>query len=620
MCLSIFSVKAGAGRENDAKELPIPYKVYLLIGFVTLLVVVTIAYSLFTANRMAAKYAPLVDAAMEIKLEASTSHLWFEEVITGDRSVDITEVWRHLDEADWYAQAMLKGGKSIEGTFIALKDPQLRAQVEQVRQKIKQFREIGEQRYAMQNGGKTGSQLDQKFDTVFADLIRVADDVETRVQLVVMARDLNVFKTIQFGLIVTCLILAMIIAVVIHRFDRQRSLDFLEIQDAKLLAQQNEKWLSTTMESMGDAVIITDPEGIVTYLNPVATFLTGWKPYYAKGKFIRNIFNIINSETGKPAENPVNRIIREKKVIGLANHTVLISKDGEKYPIDDSGAPIVDDQGNLLGVVMIFRDITEKTKAEKKQKQLLKTLEVKNKELKSIVYAASHDLKTPLINIKGFSDELASSCTTLEKLLQENAVEDTLKHEIETLINEDIPQSISFIQLGADKMQMLLDGLLQVSRAGTIEVEVEQLDMNRVIDNIIGSIKFQIEKNKASVVCDNLPPCQGDATQIGQIFSNLIDNAIKYIDETRKPKVHVTGQIKDKMAIYTVADNGLGIAPDYKEKIFEIFHRLDPAGQVTGEGLGLTIVSRILDRHNGSIRVESELGKGSKFVVTLPTV
>ena len=141
--------------------------------------------------------------------------------------------------------------------------------------------------------------------------------------------------------------------------------------------------------------------------------------------------------------------------------------------------------------------------------------------------------------------------------------------------------------------------------------------MNAMLSGIAQAMEFQIQQAKARVRITEVPDCLGDSTQINQVFSNLLDNAIKYLDPKRTGLISVSGRIEEGRSVYIVRDNGIGIARAHQAKIFEIFHRLDPS-RGTGEGLGLTIAQRILERHNGGIRVESEPGNGASFFVSLP--
>ena len=188
---------------------------------------------------------------------------------------------------------------------------------------------------------------------------------------------------------------------------------------------------------------------------------------------------------------------------------------------------------------------------------------------------------------------------------------------VASLLEKDIPESLHFIQTSASKMDTLLSGLLRLSRSGRAALTIAPLDMNNLVSNVIDSSEFQIRKAHARMEVETLPPCHSDGIQLNQVFSNLLSNALKYQDPGRPGVIRISGRKEGKHSVYCVEDNGIGIAPAYLEKIFEIFHRLDP-DRCEGDGLGLTIVKRILVRLEGSIRVESEEGSGTRFYVSVP--
>ncbi|MCF7955376.1 MAG: PAS domain S-box protein [Phycisphaerae bacterium] len=261
--------------------------------------------------------------------------------------------------------------------------------------------------------------------------------------------------------------------------------------------------------------------------------------------------------------------------------------------------------------------IIQRNKTEDELKALLKTLASKNEELESIVYTASHDLRSPLVNIDGFSSELASSCQELTETLTHTDLPENVENSLQTVLKEDIPASLKYIRSSATKMDMLMRGLLKLSRLGREATEIETLDMNELIGNVNLGMQHQIQKQKVELIIDQLPSCLGDKTQISQVFTNLLDNAIKYLDPAKKGKIRISGTSQDGESIYSVKDNGVGINQECHDKIFEVFHRLDPEGSVSGEGIGLTIVKRIIDRHNGRIWLESSVGGGTAFHVAL---
>ena len=295
------------------------------------------------------------------------------------------------------------------------------------------------------------------------------------------------------------------------------------------------------------------------------------------------------------------------------------AKDGEIYWVNTTIYPFVSEDGKPVQYVAIRTDITQRKADEIELQQFASDLAEKNKELEAIVYTVSHDLRSPLLNVQGFARQLAQACASIQGATA--AAHDglvpvaALKAPLETTI----PQALRFISAGVHKMEMLLAGLLRYSRLGRMTLNIGPIPMNELLAEIVAAMRFQIDQAEAEIVVDLLPACRGDRTQTNQVFSNLIDNALKFRDPARPLRITVTGGIASGKALYQVADNGIGIAPSHQAKVFEIFHRLDPE-KTTGEGLGLTIAQLILDRQHGGIRVESQPGQGSSFFVSLPAV
>ena len=323
----------------------------ILIALLTLAIVAMMSYSSYLGREMAVRYAPLIDAAMEIKLEATTAHLWFEEIISGDRSLHIKEIWKHIDEAEWYAHAMLEGGENNEGNFEALDDPRLRQLISKMLIGLKAFRHVAQERWGKQSQSAIGSNVDQRFDSIFSSLIIDADNVETALQQL-MAQQLTQFSNIQTLLLLIVLILGATIGLILYRHDRQHHVDLLALHN------QKEK-LRITLRSIGDAVITTDQSGNVTQMNPIAEQLTGWTIQEAQGISLKTIFPIIDATTRKPIQNPVDKVLETGETVYLSNHATLIAKDEAEYQIADSAAPIRNDSGSILGMVLVFNDVSE---------------------------------------------------------------------------------------------------------------------------------------------------------------------------------------------------------------------------------------------------------------------
>ena len=349
-----------------------------------------------------------------------------------------------------------------------------------------------------------------------------------------------------------------------------------------------------------------------------------------------------------PSENPnpVLRVNRDGAIIYAndAAQTVLKNLDvcvGESVPekwrqsimeaFESSENIIkevwVDDRLFSFGITAVTEagyanlygsDITERKAFEDERERLMAMVTGTNRELESVVRVISHDLRAPLVNIHGFSNELVNDCQRVQEFVNSAGVSQEIRAKLSPVLEESVPQSLEYITKSAEKMDKLLGGLTHLSRVGKARLKIQTLDVNELVNSIVKTMQFQLKEGGIAVTVDALPECRGDEVQINQVFSNLLNNAVKYLDPKRAGEIRVSGCLEDGRSVYRVDDNGIGIAPEHQGKIFELFHRLHPNGKVAGEGIGLSVVMRILDRLEGEIWVESEVGVGSSFFVSLP--
>jgi PAS domain S-box-containing protein len=272
-------------------------------------------------------------------------------------------------------------------------------------------------------------------------------------------------------------------------------------------------------------------------------------------------------------------------------------KDEQGLIVHTVKTPIRDENGEVAGLLGIFWDITEQRLAEERLKKTLEDLARSNKELEQFAYVASHDLQEPL--------RMVSSYTQL------------LERRYKDKLDTDAKEFIAYAVDGANRMQRLIQDLLVYSRVSSRGKSLTPTDCNAVLGTVRINLSVAIEENNARVTHDELPIVMADETQLVQVFQNLIGNAIKFHSE-EPPRIHVSAEKNKKEWIFSVRDNGKGVDPQYHDRIFVIFQRLQGKGEYPGTGIGLAICKRIIERHGGRIWVESEPGKGSTFYFTLP--
>jgi signal transduction histidine kinase len=294
--------------------------------------------------------------------------------------------------------------------------------------------------------------------------------------------------------------------------------------------------------------------------------------------------------------------------------------DGSEILLEVHGTPIKDEAGVVWASLASFSDITERKQREQERERLLRELAQKNDELEKLLYAASHDLRSPLVNIEGFSHRLEKACNELEIMTANSVLAEPIRIRAAELFSAAIPNALRFIRSGVTTMNRLLSGLLQLSRMGRAAVQIQPLEMDLLARQSLDAMRFQIQEAAASVTVGALPVCLGDARLVSQILANLLDNAVKYRDPKRPLTLAISGELQTGEAVYCVADTGIGIAPEHLETIWELFHRLHPERPVPGDGLGLNLVRHGLSRLSGRAWVESTPGQGSRFYFALPSV
>lgn len=363
-----------------------------------------------------------------------------------------------------------------------------------------------------------------------------------------------------------------------------------ELIESKRQMEQIRDLLQTTLTSIADAVVVTDLQGKITFINPVALELTGRTETDALGQPVALVCRLIDETTGKPIEDLVNRSLGGDAVDKPDAQAVnLVAMSGRRIPVDERGAPLRNGQGETIGAVFVFRDITARREAEY-------ALVRSNEDLQQFAFAASHDLKTPLRTVVNFAQLLAA--------------------RYRGRLDSEADEFIGFIVNAGRQMGQLLDALLEYSRSGEIIDKPRLLGAGDALESALANLRAEIDETGAVITHGPLPALVIDELHLRQLFQNLVGNAIKY-RSSAVPKVHVSADQRGEDWMFSVHDNGMGIEPRHHDQIFGVFKRLHGA-EFPGAGIGLASCRRIVERCGGRIWVASQPDQGSTFYFTLP--
>lgn len=382
-------------------------------------------------------------------------------------------------------------------------------------------------------------------------------------------------------------------------------IDINERKTVEEKLKESEKKLSTLFASMTEMVVmhelVFDENGnainyLITDCNTAFTSITGIERQDALGKLATEVYGTNSA--------PYLEQYAHVAITGQAKEFDSYFTPMDKHFLISAISP----EKNKFAT--ISSDLTA-------LQQIQQQISMKNKELEDYLYIASHDLRSPLVNIQGFSQRLQKQTDKIKSQLESCEIDPIVKTNITKITAEEIPKTLDFIFTSVTKMETLISGLLQLSRTGRIKISIGRVDMTKLIKTVLEAHNYQISNIASKIIVEDLPDCYGDEQQLNQLFSNLISNAIKYRDIDRNFEIKIKAINSFNRVIYCITDNGIGIAPKFHEKIWNIFYRIHPQSLISGDGMGLSVVKQIAEKHHGKVWVESDEGQGSTFYIEL---
>ena len=388
--------------------------------------------------------------------------------------------------------------------------------------------------------------------------------------------------------------------------------DITDRKQAEESLRESEERYRTLVENQGEGIGFVDPEENFTFANPAAHVIFGVPP---GGLIGRTLGEFVDAEAFALVQAQTEtRRMREKSVYELEFHR----PDGERRNMLVTATPRFDNEGQFIGTFGVFRDITERKRAEEQLQRYAAELEQANEEVKQFAYIVSHDLRAPLVNLKGFAAELRLGLEVIDSAMETALphLDEKQRQDVIMALEEDVPEALGFINSSATHMDHFISALLKLSRLGRRELRLEPVDMDALVQATLESLAHQIEERQVEVTVGPLPEVVADRTSMEQIMGNLLGNAVKYLDPDCPGRIGIIAQRGPGKTTFHIRDNGRGIAEDDMDKVFAPFRRIGRQ-DVPGEGMGLPYVQALVRRHGGRIWCESEPGVATTFTFTI---
>jgi PAS domain S-box-containing protein len=386
---------------------------------------------------------------------------------------------------------------------------------------------------------------------------------------------------------VTLLVLGLVFVAALA--DRRLSVQALEIESSRRHHQ--------IIETALDAFVGMDAGGLITDWNAQAERTFGWSRADAIGRSLAEL--IVPDRRGDAPTEDLRRLAATGSgpVLNRRIEISALHRDGHEFPIELAISPV--GFGDKHHFAAFIRDVTERQHAQQELSRKVEELARSNAELEQFAYVASHDLQEPLRMVASYTQLLA--------------------RRYRGRLDADADEFIGFAVDGATRMQTLIQDLLSYSSVTTRGRSLAMTDAQVACGAALQNLKQSITEAQGVVSVGAMPRVLADATQLTQLFQNLIGNAIKYCDK-RKPDIRIGSRLDGDVAVFSIEDNGIGIEPQYFERIFQMFQRLHTRKDYSGTGIGLALCRKIVERHGGRIWVESRLGEGSTFLFTMPRI